>query len=160
MQPELISSQFPLRPLTIDIHHYPVKTGQIYSFGSAVGGELGLGQYTSERRKPGLVKYLDEVSQIECGGQHAVAIKNGSLYSWGVNDLGALGRITDDDVDGIEGFIPHVVDLGPDAFVVQVHFYSLIFYSAGFSMYMNLFVLSYFQGVLKSICSTICSCFN
>lgn len=45
------------------------RTGQVFVFGSAVSGELGLGKSSHERRKPGNVKWLNEkeVVSVECG---------------------------------------------------------------------------------------------
>ena len=73
----------------------------MFTFGSAVAGELGLGKpVVQERRKPGNVKWLNdkEVVAVECGGQHTLALdRHGRVWSWGVNDQGALGRSTDED---------------------------------------------------------------
>ena len=38
---------------------------------------------------------MSQVLQIACGGMHtAVLTKDGSIWTWGVNDEGALGRET------------------------------------------------------------------
>lgn len=159
-QPVRISNETPLRPPLLDYQqhlqgnlqvtatrrrpHYPPvprKPGSIFTFGSAVGGELGLGTGTQERRKPGQLKrwltVADEqepvqVVAVECGGQHTLALDaQGRVWSWGVNDQGALGRETvdsqeDEDEDDEEEVLnpkscwrPGLVSL-PSA-VIQVH---------------------------------------
>lgn len=85
---------------TRNVPSIPEKSGQVFTFGSAVSGELGLGKNIHERRKPGNLKTLNDVPivAVECGGQHSLALdRNGNVYSWGVNDQGALGRETDED---------------------------------------------------------------
>lgn len=38
---------------------------------------------------------MPQVLQIACGGMHTVALlEDGRIFSWGVNDEGALGRET------------------------------------------------------------------
>ena len=41
-------------------------------------GQLGLGEEILERKKPAIVKGLDdlEIVQVECGGMHTVALTN------------------------------------------------------------------------------------
>ncbi|KAI3636029.1 hypothetical protein MIR68_005910 [Amoeboaphelidium protococcarum] len=77
------------------------KPGHVFTFGSGVGGELGLSAVLNERRKPGNVKLLNDkyIVDVECGGQHTLALDiDGNVYSWGINDQGALGRITHEEV--------------------------------------------------------------
>ena len=84
---------------------------------------------------------------MECGGQHTLALdRQGRVYSWGINDQGALGRVTSDDIKppsdammmedsgsededdlkGNEAWVPNHVDIrredGQPAFVVQVRY--------------------------------------
>ena len=77
-------------------------------FGSGGGGELGLG-YTRRNGKkpmgvqrPRLNDLLDAstvgIVQIAVGGMHCVALSHDNkIYTWGVNDNGALGRDTSRD---------------------------------------------------------------
>lgn len=83
---------------------------------------------------------------VECGGQHVLALdQQGRVWSWGINDQGALGRRTsedemtaaqrlaamdedssedEDDLKGNEAWVPNLVDIqsedGRPVFVVQV----------------------------------------
>lgn len=78
-------------------------------FGSGDTGELGLGNVRRDGKKPKNVQRprLNDllsaskvgVVQIAVGGMHCVALtKDNKLYTWGVNDNGALGRDTSKDV--------------------------------------------------------------
>lgn len=82
----------------------PVRL-DVYVFGSGENGELGLGaikrngKKPTDVRRPRLNDLLDAatvgVVQIAVGGMHCVAItKDNELFTWGVNDDGALGRDT------------------------------------------------------------------
>lgn len=73
------------------------EAGHVLTLGQGDVGQLGLGEDTLERKKPAIVKGLDdlEIVQVECGGMHTVALTNsGKVYTWGCNDEGALGRVT------------------------------------------------------------------
>ena len=62
-----------------------VESGDLYTFGSAEGGRLGLGDQ-SDAIKPTLVESLKSIGRIEnlsLGDNHCGAIINGSLYTWG-----------------------------------------------------------------------------
>jgi len=69
-------------------------TGNIYTWGSAISGQLGDG--TSENRNdptPGLIKVEGVTfSKIDNGFCHTLALSSeGQIYSWGCNDNGQLG---------------------------------------------------------------------
>lgn len=80
----------------------------VYVFGSGDTGELGLGNVRRDGKKPKNVfrpRLNDLLSagktgivQIAVGGMHCVALSyDNKLYTWGVNDNGALGRDTSKD---------------------------------------------------------------
>ena len=54
------------------------ETGHVLVLGQGDVGQLGLGEDIMERKKPALVKGLDdlEIVQVECGGMHTVALTN------------------------------------------------------------------------------------
>lgn len=73
----------------------------VYVFGKGEMAELGLGPAANARvvKRPRINHLLlpDKVGvvQMACGGMHSLALtKSGKVYSWGVNDQGALGRET------------------------------------------------------------------
>ena len=73
----------------------------VYVYGSGECEQLGLGDdvYESRKgRKPTIFDIGDisparSIIKITCGGMHTLALANcGTIYSWGCNDEGALGR--------------------------------------------------------------------
>ena len=54
------------------------ETGRVLTLGQGDVGQLGLGEDILERKKPAIVKGLDdlEIVQVECGGMHTVALTN------------------------------------------------------------------------------------
>lgn len=77
----------------------PTQRLEIYVFGGNSGGELGLGpgQKSGEVARPKLNPHLSAagVVQAAAGGMHGVALTHDNkVITWGVNDLGALGRDT------------------------------------------------------------------
>lgn len=70
--------------------------GDIYVFGDGDCGQLGLGEDVTERLRPYPLQIEHcKFIQIACGGMHTVALSaDGEVFSWGVNDEGALGRET------------------------------------------------------------------
>ena len=79
----------------------PDVVGNIYVFGKGEMAELGLGPAANARivKRPRLNHFLLPekvgVVQVACGGMHSLVLtKDGKVYSWGVNDQGALGRDT------------------------------------------------------------------
>lgn len=75
------------------------KPGHCFTFGESLFGALGHGEDVTERRTALQVDVAgQQVLAIASGDMHSVAITdNGSVYTWGVNDEGALGRPTDGD---------------------------------------------------------------
>ena len=74
----------------------------VYVYGSGECEQLGLGDDApptiKKPRKPVIFDILPDfparqIVQIVCGGMHTIALaSNGSMYSWGVNDVCTLGR--------------------------------------------------------------------
>lgn len=89
--------------------------GLVLTFGQGDVGQLGLGPDIQERGRPALVKSLEDVVDVCAGGMHTICLtKNGTLFSFGCDDEGALGREATDE----NSFEPKEVSLpGP---VIQV----------------------------------------
>ncbi|KAI3438963.1 hypothetical protein D9Q98_001377 [Chlorella vulgaris] len=70
--------------------------GEVFVFGDGDCGQLGLGEDVTERLRPCPVSVDGkQVLQIACGGMHTVVLtEDRQIFSWGVNDEGALGRET------------------------------------------------------------------
>ncbi|KAG8588597.1 hypothetical protein GDO81_006033 [Engystomops pustulosus] len=69
--------------------------GIVLTLGQGDVGQLGLGEDVMERKKPALVSLPEPIVQAEAGGMHTVCLgASGSIYSFGCNDEGALGRDT------------------------------------------------------------------
>ncbi|GAA5848223.1 hypothetical protein JCM3766R1_006770 [Sporobolomyces carnicolor] len=80
----------------------------IFVFGTGDMGQHGLGTSTLDeikrpRRHVGVEEKIDNaeagwergVGELVCGGMHTLAIDaNGKVWSWGINDNAALGRLT------------------------------------------------------------------
>jgi len=97
--------------------------GRCFVFGTGDGGQLGLGDDVDELPRPRWLNTVPSgalVMKIACGGMHTLAIVEGGLvYSWGVNDEGALGRLANKDVAGSES-TPGLVDLPSAAIAVDL----------------------------------------
>ncbi|XP_019887375.1 probable E3 ubiquitin-protein ligase HERC4 isoform X1 [Ooceraea biroi] len=68
--------------------------GEVYSWGSNMDGQLGLGSNVGCELKPTRIPALAAVPIvfIACGGHHTIAIsKSGVVYAWGLNTFGQLG---------------------------------------------------------------------
>ncbi|KAI8474714.1 MAG: regulator of chromosome condensation 1/beta-lactamase-inhibitor protein II [Monoraphidium minutum] len=81
--------------------HVPLEGGYCFSFGTNPFGALGLGEDVTEKPRAALVdiRAADggraEIVQVAAGGMHTAALdRAGAVYTWGVNDEGALGRPT------------------------------------------------------------------
>ncbi|KAI1385431.1 RCC1/BLIP-II [Hypoxylon trugodes] len=117
----------------------PTAPLDIFVFGEGALGELGLGSREVKNRlpyevlQPRLNPFLSAkdvgVVQLSCGGLHGVALtKDNKIFTWGVNDHGALGRDTkveeeDEDLLNPAESTPAPVDLlhlGPGITWVQV----------------------------------------
>jgi len=70
------------------------KSGEVYSFGDNVNGQLGLGLQKRVNRGPQRLEFFAEkqVTQIYAGDGHSFAVTlNGKLYGWGLNTRYQLG---------------------------------------------------------------------
>jgi hypothetical protein len=70
--------------------------GAVYVVGSGDNGQLGLGEEVVECARPRVVLAFGDlrVKLVAVGGMHTLAItEDGVVWSWGVNDEGALGRV-------------------------------------------------------------------
>ena len=62
-------------------------------WGTGDMGQLGLGEDVQEKARPFPLPLGSPVLKVACGGMHTLAVTaGGQLFSWGVNDEGALGR--------------------------------------------------------------------
>lgn len=91
----------PKRKRKAIINKAPNKRLKVYVFGDGSAGQLGLGisKNVVEVRRPRLNPFFAPdtigVTQIAVGSMHAAALTHDNkIYTWGVNDLGALGRDT------------------------------------------------------------------
>lgn len=72
--------------------------GNLLACGTGDVGQLGLGEDAVEKTRPALVADLKEIVSVCAGGMHSLALtRDGEIYSFGCNDEGALGRVTNDD---------------------------------------------------------------
>lgn len=83
------------------INEVPTQVIVPFVVGAGDSGELGLGtgkgamNLPRAKPHPFFAAGKVEIVQLACGGMHGLALgKDGKVYSWGVNDDGALGRDT------------------------------------------------------------------
>eukprot|EP00959_Pyramimonas_sp_CCMP1952_P095660 1999592-Pyramimonas_sp.AAC.1 len=71
-----------------------LTTGSLLMWGTGDMGQLGMGDEISERARATPLSLGNlSVRKLACGGMHTLAVtSDGALWSWGVNDEGALGR--------------------------------------------------------------------
>ena len=85
---------------TTQLNVAPTTKLQIFAFGDGSSGQLGLGtEKCMEVKRPRFNRFLDPASVgvigIAAGGMHgAVHTHDNKIFTWGVNDNGALGRDT------------------------------------------------------------------
>ena len=121
------------------VNKAPTTPLDIFVFGDGSCAQLGLGSKTVDDRSPteALVPRLNTllssakvgVVQLACGGMHTIALtRDNAILTWGVNDLGALGRDTEVDEDEDDELNPsesvpglvNTAHLGPDITWTQV----------------------------------------
>jgi alpha-tubulin suppressor-like RCC1 family protein len=83
---------------------YKPAPGIVLSMGQDDCSQLGISTDNDEEEKltiypPTLVRNVTtRMVQVAAGGLHSLALEQGGhVYTWGCNDDGALGRVTDDD---------------------------------------------------------------
>lgn len=86
-----------LNHFVADLDAKPILDTFVFGTGSMC--ELGLGPDSRNKtvKRPRLNPYLAKIDVVDIavGGMHAAALtKSGDIYTWGVNDQGALGRDT------------------------------------------------------------------
>ena len=70
------------------------EDGAVYSFGRNIDGQLGIGG-RKESKVPVQISALkeDKICEIACGGDYCLAVSEcGSVFSWGNNTNGQLGK--------------------------------------------------------------------
>ena len=77
------------------------KSGQVYSWGHAGNGRIGIGSTervgAGEREKmyfpaPQLIKTLEVVNQISCGADHTLAYGSSGVWAWGSGSGGKVNN--------------------------------------------------------------------
>ncbi|XP_071757739.1 regulator of chromosome condensation [Centroberyx gerrardi] len=83
------------KKLKVSHRSHGKEAGQVLVLGQGDVGQLGLGEDIIERKKPALVTLPEGIVQVIAGGMHTVCLSDtGSVYTFGCNDEGALGRDT------------------------------------------------------------------
>ena len=100
-QPKISKPPTRVTPISTIINEVPTQILDVYVFGEGSACELGLGnaKNATNVKRPRLNPYLSAkevgVVLIACGGMHSAALTHDNrILTWGVNDLGALGRDT------------------------------------------------------------------
>jgi len=74
-------------------HSLAVQSGSVYAWGYNVYGELGNNSTTDSHVPVALASPLNSgVTAIAAGAFHSVAVQNGGVYAWGLNNFGQLGN--------------------------------------------------------------------
>ncbi|KAH3756432.1 chromosome condensation regulator [Pelomyxa schiedti] len=72
-----------------------LDTGCIFSWGSNLSGQLGVGAHTKREQVPTEITDLKpkHIVSASCGAYHTVALsESGDVFTWGINDRGQLGE--------------------------------------------------------------------
>ena len=127
-QPTLVKALAGIKTLSIACGHWHnlalSEFGDVYSWGWNEHGQLGHSTDTPVVAMPTLIELppedQDDVNfvSIGCGERHSVAVSDGgSVYTWGWNKYGQLGRSTAGDV----AKKPEVMQTGPKMRAVSVY---------------------------------------
>eukprot|EP00887_Chlorella_sp_A99_P000575 scaffold17.g575.t1 len=85
-----------LQPVSHPSHQH--APGHVFLFGDGDCGQLGMGEEVTERLRPFPLALpgAPRALQLALGGMHSAALAEGGrrIFTWGVNDEGALGRET------------------------------------------------------------------
>ncbi|RPA83728.1 RCC1/BLIP-II [Ascobolus immersus RN42] len=90
-----------IKPRTKAVREFTFRSEKqltVFVTGTGDMGEIGLGGHITEAKRPKLIPTLKDVGVVQTasGGMHTLCLtKDNKIYSWGVNDQGALGRPTD-----------------------------------------------------------------
>lgn len=86
--------------------------GNVYSFGSNLYGELGIGLDTSKSYIPIKIENLSNIKEIYTGNHHIFAIDNhNKLFGWGYNNYNQLGLDSNDILYNINLiYLPHLIN--------------------------------------------------
>ena len=101
-----LGAQQLVRQTSLAVANAQSPPGECFVFGTGDNGQLGMGDDLLELMRPRLLDTIPGVNaasviKICCGGMHTLAVcQGGVMYSWGVNDEGALGRVTKKDAVG------------------------------------------------------------
>ncbi|OAF71423.1 Regulator of chromosome condensation [Intoshia linei] len=117
-----------MRDIKIDtnviMQHEP---GILCTVGQGDIGQLGLGPDVLELKKPRIVDFGENVSQVVCGGMHTVVLTvTNKLYTFGCSDEGALGRNilaeneTSTDADRTMECVPGIVKIPNSNKIIQI----------------------------------------
>lgn len=108
LAPRLLTEDVPVKRLKLSFRH-DRGFGHVLTLGQGDTGQLGLGENVMEKTRPGLVKDIEDAVDVVAGGMHTVVLdKEGSVWTFGCNDEGGLGRIVDEEE---ECFLPGKVSL-------------------------------------------------
>lgn len=75
------------------------EPGVVLVMGAGDFGQLGLGPEVTQKKRPALINIEHEkFTSVVAGAMHTVCLTtNGEVYTFGCNDEGALGRLTEDE---------------------------------------------------------------
>ncbi|KAL4992146.1 hypothetical protein BDW68DRAFT_173464 [Aspergillus falconensis] len=87
------------------INDVPAMKCSVYVLGENGSGQLGMGNGTpAQYKQPTKNTQLSDVVQVAAGGEHCIALSHDNkIYTWGNNNYGQLGRLTDSTTDPIPG---------------------------------------------------------
>ncbi|XP_068125384.1 regulator of chromosome condensation [Hyperolius riggenbachi] len=86
------------KPKLISHASHNTVGGLVLTLGQGDVGQLGLGEDVMERKKPAMVSLPEPIVQAAAGGMHTVCLgASGTIYTFGCNDEGALGRDTSEE---------------------------------------------------------------
>lgn len=100
------------------------KADAVYSWAFNASGQLGTGSPDSTRAPVAVPSLSSGVTEVAAGGDHSLAIQNGSLLGWGLNNLGQLatGNTTSSNVPVatlLNGGVTQIAGGGFHSLVVQ-----------------------------------------
>ncbi len=91
------------------------EDGKVYAWGKNDNGLAGLGNNFIVPVIPTLVEADTTWDQISVGTLHSISVKNDSIYSWGLDGFGQLGRVNS------ENNFPNIVEC-PEELLLNVEY--------------------------------------